>query len=67
MDYVWISLISGVLGLIFAVFLIVYIMKQGRGTERMKEISDGIQEGAVAFLRREYSILSIFVVVGGGW
>ncbi len=65
MDYIWISVISGALGLIFALFLIAYILKQPRGTAKMQEISTAIQEGAVAFLRREYTILVIFVVIVG--
>jgi len=63
MDNVWISVIAGALGLVFAVFLASYILRQGRGEEKMREISEGIQEGAEAFLRREYSILAIFVAV----
>ncbi|MBS10679.1 MAG: sodium-translocating pyrophosphatase [Gemmatimonadetes bacterium] len=45
--------------------LIVYlrILKKPVGTERMREISDAIHEGAMAFLKREYIVLAIFVVV----
>ncbi|QCX34662.1 sodium-translocating pyrophosphatase [Caloramator sp. E03] len=55
--------ITGVIGLIFAVLLARRIMKFEPGTERMKEISDYIHEGAMAFLKREYRTLSIFIVV----
>ena len=63
MDHVWLSVIAGGLGLIFAVFLISYILRQPRGSAAMQAIATAIEDGAVAFLRREYTILSIFVVV----
>ena len=38
-------------------------MKQDAGDGKMKEISDDIHDGALAFLNSEYKLLSIFVVV----
>lgn len=55
--------IVGIIGLVFALLLAKKIMKADPGTERMKEISDYIHEGAMAFLIREYKTLSIFIVV----
>ena len=55
--------VAGIIGLIFAFILIGQIMKREEGTDRMKEISLAIQEGASAFLRREYRSLAAFVVV----
>jgi len=63
MDYMFIAAIAGVLGLAFALFAVFYVLKQGEGTPRMKEISLAIKEGALAFLHREYQILAVFVVV----
>jgi len=63
MDYMFIAVIAGVLGLAFALFAVFYVLKQGEGTQRMKEISLAIKEGALAFLHREYQILAVFVVV----
>ncbi|MBA7631293.1 putative K(+)-stimulated pyrophosphate-energized sodium pump [subsurface metagenome] len=40
-----------------------YVLKQDQGSERIREISDAIKEGALVFLGREYRILAIFVVV----
>jgi K(+)-stimulated pyrophosphate-energized sodium pump len=40
-----------------------WVMKQDAGDGKMKEISDHIYEGALAFLNAEYRLLSIFVVV----
>jgi K(+)-stimulated pyrophosphate-energized sodium pump len=59
MDYMFIALIAGVLGLGFALFSVFYVLKQSEGTARMKEISAAIKEGALAFLHREYQILAV--------
>jgi K(+)-stimulated pyrophosphate-energized sodium pump len=40
-----------------------WVMKQDAGDGKMKEISDHIYEGALAFLKAEYRLLAIFVVV----
>jgi K(+)-stimulated pyrophosphate-energized sodium pump len=63
MDPVIITIIIGVIGLLFAGFLAFNVLKRAEGTERIKEISGAIKEGATAFLTREYRILAIFVVV----
>lgn len=63
MDYMFIAAIAGVLGLAFALSAVFYVLKQGEGTQRLKEISLAIKEGALAFLYREYQILAVFVVV----
>ncbi len=55
--------IFGVVGLLFAGLIYLNILKQPVGTDRMREISEAIHEGAMAFLKREYAVLAIFVVV----
>ncbi len=57
------SALIGVVGFIFALLLFVWIRSKPTGTDLMKEISDTIHDGAMVFLRREYSILAIFIVV----
>jgi K(+)-stimulated pyrophosphate-energized sodium pump len=42
-----------------------YVDKQDSGTQQMIEISEAIREGSKAFLRREYTILAIFVLIVG--
>lgn len=54
---------AGVLALLFAGFKASWVGRQEVGTDRMKEIAGFIQEGAMAFLNREYRVLAIFVVV----
>ncbi len=63
MEPIFYAAIAGVIGLVVAVILVSFVMKQGQGTERMREISAAIKEGAMAFLKREYRILAIFVVL----
>jgi K(+)-stimulated pyrophosphate-energized sodium pump len=53
----------GVLGLLFAWIRSAWINKQDTGTDRMREIAGHIREGAMAFLAREYRVLTIFVLV----
>jgi len=63
MDSIFLAVIAGVAGLAFAAFLVLYVLRQDEGTERMKDISAAIKEGAMAFLGREYRILAVFVVL----
>lgn len=55
--------IIGLIALLFAAFLSSKINKVSAGDNRMKEISSYIHEGAMAFLKREYKTLAIFIVV----
>jgi len=57
------SVICGLLALIFAFALSSGIAKKDPGNERMKEISGYIHEGAMAFLMREYKYLAGFIAV----
>jgi len=53
----------GIISLIFAVITAVKIVNKPDGNERMQEIAAAIHEGAMAFLKTEYKVLSIFVLV----
>ncbi|SKA93612.1 K(+)-stimulated pyrophosphate-energized sodium pump [Caloramator quimbayensis] len=55
--------VAGIIGLIFAALLAKKILKSDSGTDRMKEISNYIHEGAMAFLTREYRTLAVFIAV----
>ncbi|MFQ6037075.1 MAG: sodium-translocating pyrophosphatase [Candidatus Aminicenantales bacterium] len=63
LDYVPYSFIIGLLGLGFALGLYFLIKRYPRGTEKMIEISEAVHSGAMVFLKREYSYISLFVVV----
>lgn len=54
--------VFGVAALLFAGILAMRVTKQSAGTDKMKEISSAISEGAQAFLTAEYRILVIFVI-----
>jgi len=53
----------GIIGLIYTLIKFNWVSKQDPGNERMKEISTYIAEGAMAFLKAEWKILSYFVVI----
>lgn len=55
--------ISGLVALLFALYLSGTIDKVKPGNDRMKEIASYISEGAMAFLSREYKTLIIFVAI----
>lgn len=61
--YIYVTLGSGIIGLIWAFLLTGNIKKCSEGTERMAEIAGFIRAGARAFIRAEYKILAIFVLV----
>ncbi len=63
MNYGILAAIIGVAGLVFALGLFAWIRSQSAGSDLMKEISEQIHKGAMVFLRREYSILVVFVIV----
>ena len=53
--------ISGIIALLVAYGLASWISKKDEGTERMKEISGYIREGAMAFLKREYRMMAVVI------
>ncbi len=63
MDIGLLAVLIGLVGLVFALILFLWIRSKPTGTDVMKEISDVIHDGAMVFLKREYSILVIFVIV----
>ena len=54
---------SGLAGLVVAFLVYVAIARQPEGTAKMREIAGYIHAGAMAFLKREYQILGLFVLV----
>ena len=53
----------GLIGLLYTLVKFLWVSKQDAGNPRMKEISDYIAEGAMAFLKAEWKILAYFVVI----
>ncbi|MEM7247246.1 MAG: sodium-translocating pyrophosphatase [Acidobacteriota bacterium] len=62
-DYLWLAPALGVLGMIIAGLLYRHVSGLPSGTDKMKEIAESIHQGAMVFLKREYTILIVFVVV----
>lgn len=63
MDILYLALGAGLIGLVFAVVSARQLMTEDEGDETMRSIGVSIQEGAAAFLKREYTFLAGFVVV----
>lgn len=61
--FIWLAPIIGVLAIGFAFMRSKQIASKSAGNDRMKELAGYIQEGAMAFLQREYKTLVIFIVV----
>ncbi|MBK9464837.1 MAG: sodium-translocating pyrophosphatase [Chitinophagaceae bacterium] len=57
--------VMGLIGLLYTVVKFRWVAKQDAGTDRMKEISQYIAEGAMAFLKAEWKILGYFVAIVG--
>ena len=60
MDILIIAPISGFASIIVAIYLYFYVKNQNVGTPKMKDISDSIREGAIAYLKRQYMTLTVF-------
>ena len=60
---IYMPIVAAILGLAYMMIKQSWVIKQDAGDGKMKEISDHIYEGALAFLNAEYRLLAIFVVV----
>ncbi len=60
---IYMPIVAAALGLIYMLIKKSWVMKQDAGDGTMKEISDHIYEGALAFLNAEYRLLAIFVII----
>ena len=59
----YVALAAGVAALLLAVFYTRAVLAAPQGNERMVQLSTAIRQGAMAFLRREYTWVSVFVLV----
>src|SRR6202022_2446727 len=53
----------GVLAILYGLYLIVWVLRKPAGTARMQEIAAAIQEGAIAYMRRQYTTMPLVAVV----
>ena len=62
MIFLWIVAGIAVLALILAAVFRAEVLKHGEGTEKMQEIGRAVQEGASAYLSRQFKTLSFFIL-----
>ena len=60
---IYMPIVAALIGLLYMLVKKSWVMKQDAGDGKMKEISEHIYEGALAFLNAEYRLLAIFVAV----
>ena len=60
---IYVPIVMALIGLAFMAIKRSWVLKQDAGDGKMKEISDYIYEGALAFLKAEYRLLAVFVII----
>jgi len=63
MTYIWFAIACGVLALVYGIWASGSVLKASPGNERMQQIAAAIQEGASAYLNRQYTTIGIVGVV----
>ncbi len=63
MNILYVSLVIGILSLAYAGFNTYRVMQEDAGTPKMKEIAAAIQEGAMAYMHRQFKVIAVFAIV----
>ena len=63
MNLLYVPILTGIIALVVVYLIANGILKKDAGSDNMKEISGYIEEGAMAFLKKEYSYLAVFIIV----
>jgi K(+)-stimulated pyrophosphate-energized sodium pump len=57
------ALICSAVAILYGLYLTWWLLKQPAGTERMQEIGHAVQEGAAAYLRKQYTTIAVVAIV----
>jgi len=63
MSALWFSILCGLIAIVYGAWSVRWILAQPQGNERMREIATAIQQGATAYLNRQYRAISIVGVI----
>lgn len=63
MQFYYVSLVAGILSLLFAIYAAMEVLKKPEGTPKMKEIAKAIREGSTAYLNRQLQVIAVFAVI----
>ena len=61
--YYWLAIVSGALALIYSIWASRSVLAAPTGTDRMREIAGAVQEGAQAYLNKQYTTIGIVGVI----
>src|SRR3990167_8302424 len=56
-------ILASIIGLVYGGYLIFWILKQPAGNNKMQEIAKAIQDGAVAYLKKQYQVVAIVAII----
>ncbi len=60
---IYLAPLAGIISLMFAAFFARSVLKEGTGNEKMQEVSLAIQEGAMAYLNRQFKTIAVVAIV----
>jgi K(+)-stimulated pyrophosphate-energized sodium pump len=60
----WIIPVAGIAAVLFAGYLARNVLRRDTGTDAMRDVASTINEGAVAFIRRQYTTIALLALVG---
>lgn len=63
MNWIWIVPLSGILSILFVIYLARDVLQRDTGTPEMTRVGGTIYEGAVAFLRRQYQTIGLLAII----
>jgi len=58
----WSVLISAIIALLYGLYLVRRVLKEGSGSPKMVEVAKAIEEGAMAYLRRQFQMMILFII-----